>query len=210
MFLLIVLSFIAPTASAKDLAPGALPLTQVGAVVNIKECKDHVLANPWSARATVKVVIGEAQAQATCKEADGNLEIAEAKAQAIRDAAAAEAGLVNAAGIPIMNGESVSYDHVLNADGSMATHLATGPAGTVHELAAVAAALDPQLAYGNQYGYGAYAADPNLTGLARLSGIPLGTTTPFATGTSSATAPCGTATECQAKVTALQSALAKQ
>lgn len=207
--LLLVLSFFVTPASAEDLPKGTLPLKSVGAVANLQGCEAHVLASTTKAANTVKTVVGVAQAQAICKEAEGDLEIAKAEAQAIKDGSAAEAGLVNAAGIAVMNGDPMSYDRVLEPDGTIRTHLATGPAGTVHELAAVAAALDPRLT-GYGYGqYGVYNQDPNLVGLARLSGIPLGTTMPFATGTP-ATAPCGTADQCQAKVAALQSALAQQ
>lgn len=200
--ILLGLSLLINSASAKDLPAGSLPLTQAGGVVDLHGCESHVLANPWSATNIKKVVIGQAEAQRICAEAKGDLAIAEAKAQAIRDQSAAEAGLIQAAAIPVMDGGSVSYDR--KADGSV--HLATGPAGTVHELAEVAAALDPQLSYGNQYGV--YSADPNLIpGLARMSGIPLGA--PVA-GTQPATASCGTAEQCQAKIEALQGALAKK
>ena len=201
---LVLFSFVS-TASAKDLPAGSLPLTQVGAVADLHGCEAHVLANPWSATNTVKTVIGQAEAQRICAEAKGDLAIAEAKAQAIRDASKAEADLVFTASAPMMTGESVSYDRVTEPDGSTHTHLATGPAGAVHELAAVAAALDPQLSYGNQYGV--YNQDPNLVGLARMSGIPLGASV---TGSQPATASCGTAEQCAAKVAALQSALAQQ
>jgi hypothetical protein len=194
---LLILSFI----FAANAADKGLPLPTVGSTVVVTDCATKLVSAPWNAANTAKVVIGNARAQQICSEAKGDLAIADARAQAIKAQADAEAGLVQAAAIPVMNGDSVSYDR--QADGSV--HLATGPAGTVHELAAVAAALDPQLTGDGQYG--AYNADPNLVGLARLSGIPLGVSTPAA---APATAACGTADECQKRVAALQAALAKK
>lgn len=194
------------TSFAADLPPGALPLPQVGAVLNLNGCDDvHALASPWSAGNTVRVLTGQAQAQAICAAAKGELAIDEATAQAIKDRATVESWLLFSAAYSAMTGGPVSYNYVINPDGSQTTHLATGPAGTVHELALIAASLDPQLTgYGQ---YGAYNQDPNLVGLARMNGVQLGA--PVTPGTQ-ATATCGTAEQCQAKIAALQSALANQ
>lgn len=202
LFLLVLSS-----AFAKALAPGELPLPQVGAVADLTGCDEmRVLANAWSAKATVKTVVGKAEAERICKKAEGDLGIAKAKAKAIEDASAANAGLVNAAAIPMMmEGGNVSYRYTVLPDGTQTMDLVTGPAAAVHELAA---ALPQPTGFGNQYGYGAYDADPRQVGLARLIGVPLGA--PITTSAQAATAPCGTAEQCQARISALQSALAKK
>lgn len=196
--LLVLSSFFISTSSAKDLAPGSLPLTQVGAVADLKGCEAHILANPWTATNTVKTVIGVAQAQAICKEAEGNLKIAEAKAEAIKAQADAEADLIFTASIPMMNDHSVSYRR--EADGSV--RLVTGPAADWHEYGTAVASADPRLRYG---GVGYTGGDPNLY---RLAGGQMGNVvTPALPGSSSnATADCGTLAECD-ELTKKQAAL---
>lgn len=188
---LLVLSLLAPTASAKDLPAGSLPLTQVGAVAELKECEAHVLANPWTAGNTVKVLIGQAEAQRICSEAKGNLAIADAKAKAIIAQADAEAGLIFSASIPMMNGESVSY--VRGADG--AVHLVTGQAADWHEYGTAVVSADPRLRYGGVGYIGG--GDPNLY---RLAGGQMGNVVapalPGGVSAATATADCGTLAEC--------------
>lgn len=199
MNLSLALSLIASTAFAGDLAPGSLPLKEWGAVADLHGCEAHVLAGTATATNTVKTVVGVAQAQAICKEAEGDLEIAKAKAQAIRDQSSAEAGLIFTASIPMMDGGSVSYAR--NADGSV--RLVTGPAADWHEYGATVASADPRLRLGGVGYIGG--GDPNLY---RLAGGQMGTVVApaFPGSSSNATADCGTLTECD-ELTKKQAAL---
>lgn len=191
-------------AEAKPLQPGELPLVQVGAVANLNGCEAHVLANPWTTRNAGQMVIDQARAQSICHDSQGDLAIAQAKAQAFVNLSIAEATLIGAGAEPVKNGESVSYSR--GHDG--AVRLDTGSAAEWR-------AYGEALADGNVgMGRGIRGIDPRYANLMVLDSARAGfmnhPAVPAVARTSENPASCGALDQCEARVTALETVIAEQ
>lgn len=137
-----------------------LPLPVVGAnMVTRDRCTMQVSTAPWNTTRAGKVAIDYAKAGSICLESEGDLEIAKAKAKAIIARGDAEASLVSAAAIPVMNGESVDYE---SGDGRV--HLVTGAAADWHAYGTAVTAGNGMIG-GMPLGY----TDPSMAMLYRLS-----------------------------------------
>ena len=194
--LLLVLS----SAFAKD----SIAIPTVGANQVLSDCTMKVVASPWTTGNAGRLVIDQARAQAICIDAKSDAAVALTRAQAEVRRSDAQAQLVDAAAIPVMNGQAVNY---VGPDG---TRLATGSAADWSAYGQAVVSADPAMRYG---GYGNYrGGDPNLW---RLSGAQMGGfVTPVMPGVSAVaptveTAPCGTPVECQKKLDAAVSMLDK-
>lgn len=181
-----------------------LTVPTVGATTVIQNCTTNMVAAPWNTKNAGRLAIDLATAQEICMSAQGDLEIAKARAKAIIARAKAEAKLIEGAADLVKAGGSASY----SSDPDGRVDLATGTSADWREygetLAHNPSALGAGGAYDPQF-VQPFVLDQARAGFMAHPAVPGGT---MVASVAEETADCGTPVECDNKVRRLSDALA--